>query len=253
MELNLKTTTVFQKNLESKSRIVLNLGGTRSSKTYSLAQLFLLKMLQNTGNLYTVCRKTLPALKATAYRDFIEVLRNTGIYNEANHNKSELTYKLNGNEIEFISVDQPQKIRGRKRNDLWANEANELSYDDFQQLILRTTGQIYLDLNPSDYHHWIRDKVETRGDTTVIHSTYKDNPFLEDETIKEIERLKSTDDNYWRIYGLGEYGIPQSLIITHFQLVDKLPNRGDVFYGLDFGYNHPLALVKVELYDDNVY
>ena len=253
MDLTLNATPVFEKNHRSTARITVNRGGTRSSKTYSLAQLFVVKAFQETGEVFTICRKTLPALKATAYRDFLEVLKVSGIYNEAHHNKSELTYHLNGNEIEFISVDQPQKIRGRKRKHLWMNEANEFDYDDFQQLILRTTGQVYMDLNPSDYHHWIREKVETRPDVLLIHSTYKDNPFLEPETVKEIERLQEADPNYWRIYGLGEYGVPQTLIYTHYKLIDDLPGRGDTIYGLDFGFNHPLVMQKVELYEEAVY
>ena len=73
----------------------------------------------------TVVRKTLPALRGSAYRDFLEILSNEDWYDESNHNKSEMTYQLFGNLVEFISVDQPQKIRGRKRNICFINEANE--------------------------------------------------------------------------------------------------------------------------------
>ena len=142
--LNLKGTVVLQKNLNATTRIVVNQGGTRSSKTYSLAQLIILRALQEQGKVYTICRKTLPALKGTAYRDFFNILEEHNLYNPNNHNKSELTYKLNKNEIEFISVDMPQKIRGRKRNILWLNEANEFSFENWVQLSLRTTENIYL-------------------------------------------------------------------------------------------------------------
>lgn len=202
--------------------------------------------------LYTVVRKTLPALKASAYRDFFEIINNLGLYEPNNHNKSELIYRLGGSEIEFISVDQSDKIKGRKRKYLFINEANELTYNDFIQLSLRTTGRIWLDLNPShDQFHWIETKLKTRDDIEVIHSTYKDNPFLDKETIKEIERLKEADKNLWLIYGLGEMGRLENQIYTHWQLCD---NFDDVdIYGLDFGFNHPTALVGVKFKENSVY
>ena len=121
----IRTTNVFNKAYASTDRITCLQGGTRSSKTYSLCQLFIVKALQETGKVFTIVRKTLPALKGTAYRDVLNILKELEIYSEEYHNKSELSYSLNGNLIEFISVDQPQKIRGRKRNYLWLNEAND--------------------------------------------------------------------------------------------------------------------------------
>ena len=149
-QATIKTTNVFHKAFKSDTRITFLQGGTRSSKTYSLCQLFIVKALNETGKVFTICRKTLPALKGTAYRDVLELLKQLDLYSEEYHNKSELSYTLNGNLLEFISVDQPQKIRGRKRDYLWLNEANEFTYEDYQQLILRTTDKIYLDYNPSD-------------------------------------------------------------------------------------------------------
>lgn len=252
MELKLKATVVFEKTREAKTRIVVNEGGSRSSKTYSIAQMFFLKMLEEDGILISVVRKTTPALKATAYKDFLEVLKTNGVYSEANHNKTDMTYKIGSNEIEFFSLDEPQKVRGRKRTYLWANEANELSYEDWKQLLMRTSKQAFIDYNPSESFHWIYDKVLTRDDITLIKSTYKDNPFLDVEIIKEIERYKETDENYWKIYGLGERGTPQSTIYPKYELVDELP-EGEVVYGLDFGFNNPSSLCKVVIKDDNVY
>ena len=249
----IKTTNVFHKAYRSNTRLVCLQGGTRSSKTYSLCQLFIVKCLQETGKVFTICRKTLPALKGTAYRDVLEILKQLNLYTEANHNKSELSYTLNGNLIEFISVDQPVKIRGRKRNYLWLNEANEFNYEDYQQLILRTTEQIYLDYNPSDPYSWIYEKVHTRNDCTFIKSTYKANPFLDADTIAEIERLKDIDPDYWRVYGLGEIGTVQTMIFRNFNLVDSVQGKL-VGYGLDFGFtNSPTALVEVRQLDDSLY
>ena len=252
-QAKIKTTNVFHKAYGSRTRITCLQGGTRSSKTYSLCQLFIVKCLEETGKVFTICRKTLPALKGTAYRDIISILKELNLYTEENHNKSDLSYKLNGNIIEFISVDQPQKIRGRKRNYLWLNEANEFSYEDWQQLILRTTEKIYLDYNPSDPYSWIYEKVHTRDDCTFLQSTYKANPFLDVDTIAEIERLKELDPDYWRVYGLGEIGTIQTMIFRNFNLVDDMQGKL-IGYGLDFGFtNSPTALVEVRQQDDQLY
>ncbi|QDP48273.1 MAG: putative terminase large subunit [Prokaryotic dsDNA virus sp.] len=252
-QAKIKTTNVFHKAYKSDTRITCLQGGTRSSKSYSLAQLFIVKCLEDTGKTYTICRKTLPALKATAYRDMLQILKELDLYSEENHNKSELSYQLNGNLLEFISVDQPQKIRGRKRNYLWLNEANEFTYEDWQQLILRTTEKIYLDYNPSDPYSWIYDKVIVRDDCTFIKSTYKANPFLDEDTVAEIERLRDLDPDYWQVYGLGEIGSVQTMIFRKFELVDEVQGRL-IGYGLDFGFtNSPSALVAVYQSDDNLY
>ena len=249
----IKATNVFYKAYRSDSRITCLQGGTRSSKTYSLCQLFIVKCLEETGKVFTICRKTLPALKGTAYRDVLNILKELELYSEANHNKSELSYSLNGNLLEFISVDQPQKIRGRKRHYLWLNEANEFAYEDWQQLILRTTEKIYLDYNPSDPYSWIYEKVITRDDCTFLKSTYLANPFLDKDTIAEIERLKDLDPEYWRVYGLGEIGSVSTQIFRQFNLVDDVQGRL-IGYGLDFGFtNSPSALVAVYQSDDNLY
>ena len=252
MHLKIQTTPILQKIAQSNKRIVLQVGSSRSSKTYSTLQFFVGLALQEPG-LYSVVRKTLPALKSSAYRDFLEILRNNKIYNPNNHNKSDLIYKLGHSEIEFFSVDQWEKVKGRKRKHLFINEGNELSYEDFIQLSLRTTGRIYIDLNPShDQFHWIETKLKTRTDIDIIHSTYKDNTFLDQSTINEIERLKDTDQNLWRIYGLGEMAILENLIYNHWKNIEKLPD-GEHIMGLDFGFNNPTALIDIIIKDDNVY
>ena len=222
--MDLYTTGIFEKNWNANSRIVCNQGGTRSSKTYSILQLIVLKCLQETDKIWSICRKIFPSLKATAMRDLFEILHKLDLYDVQKHNRSDSTYILNGNLIEFVAIDDPQKIRGRKRDYLFINEANEFSFEDWQQLVLRTTQQIYIDFNPSDEFHWIYDKIIPRDDCTFIKSTYKDNPFLQEETIKEIERLK-VDDNYWRIYGLGEKGISMATIFRNTKLINKIPDN----------------------------
>lgn len=252
--MELKATRVFQKNWEAGSRVVVNEGGTRSSKTYSIAQVFALKLLQERGAVFTICRKTLPALRQSAMKDYLHILKEVGIYKVEDHNKTELIYRFpeRDNQVEFIAVDDPQKIRGRKRDYLWMNEANEFTLEDFRQLMLRTQKQAFLDYNPSDEFHWIYDYVIPRDDATLIKSTYKDNPFLDKFTVREIEQYRELDQNYWRIYGLGERGISETTIYTHWSFVDALP-EGEVIYGLDFGFNNPTSLVRVSIRDQNLY
>lgn len=203
----------------------------------------------------TICRKTMPALRASVMRDFFNILEREDWYIEDNHNKSQGTYLLFGNLIEFISVDQPQKIRGRKREVAFINEANELNYEDYQQLVLRTTKIVILDYNPSDYFSWIYDRVLTRDDCSFFQTTYKDNPYLEEEVVAEIERLKETDENYWRIYGLGERGLNIAAIFPSYSTIKEVPEQARfVAIGLDWGFtNDPTAIVSVHTDGHNLY
>ena len=253
MARELKTNKVFGHLLRSDKRITIEQGGTRSGKTYNiLLWIIFYYTRKNKGQTITICRKTFPSLRASVMRDFFEILRSYDLYREQYHNKSSSEYYLNGNLVEFISIDQPDKIRGRKRNLLYINEANELFFEDWQQLIFRTDGKIILDYNPSDSFHWIYDKVIPRDDAEFFQTTYKDNPFL-DQTIKqEIERLRDTDDDYWRIYGLGERGRSRATIFQ-FDIADE-PRGKVIAMGMDFGFtNDPTALVRVTEEGGNLY
>ena len=141
---------------KSKAKIQVHQGGTRSGKTYSICQALIELCYKNrkAGTVITIVRKTFPALRSSVMRDFFDILSKAGHYKEENHNKSQATYTLFGNLIEFISADQPQKLRGRKRHILYINEANELTLEDWRQLILRTTDKVLVDYNPSDEYHW---------------------------------------------------------------------------------------------------
>lgn len=245
--LKIKTSNVFDRNYKAPTKIVVNQGGTRSGKTYSICQLLVVKSFEVNDCVFSIVRKSLPSLKLSVMRDFFEILNTLDLYDESCHNKSEHTYRLNNNLFEFISLDQPQKKRGAKRNYLFCNEANELSWEDFFQLLVRTEDKIFMDYNPSDSHHWIYDKVITRDDCTFIKSTYLDNPFLPFELVKEIERLKETDEEYWKIYGLGERGFSKSIIFNKVQVVGRVSDDAKLLaYGLDFGYtNDPTAIIEV--------
>ena len=251
----IQTNVVYRHLLNSNKKIVVEQGGTRSGKTFNiLLYVIFAYALKQKGKTITIARKTFPSVRATVMRDFIDILKQYNLYIEEHHNKSSSEYKLNTNLIEFISVDQPQKIRGRKRDLLFINEANELNLEDWQQLVFRTTEKIVIDYNPSDEYHWIYDKVLNRDDVEFYKTTYLDNPFLDKSIIKEIERLKETDEQYWQIYGLGEKGISKATIFNYIE-VSHIPHDAElVSYGADAGYtNDPSTLVSVYKKDHNIY
>lgn len=252
--LKIKTNKVFHSLQIAAKKIVAHQGGTRSGKTYNILLWIILDYCQqNTGKTVTICRNTFPALRATVMRDFFEILKKHSIYSEQYHNKTNSEYNLFGNLIEFISLDQPQKVRGRKRDLLFCNEANELTYEQWNQLLFRTKARIIIDFNPSDEYHFIYDKILTREDCDFYITTYKDNPFLEPTLVEEIERLKETDEQYWQIYGLGLRGISKATIFSFTE--GKRPDDAElVGYGMDIGYSvDPSSLVEVYKKDYTLY
>ena len=254
--MDIKATAIFEKNYEAilgDKRFIINEGGSRSSKTYSLCQLMIIYCLQNNNKVVSVIRKTFPALRATVLRDFIEILKEIGLYKQEAHNKSEHIYTFaNGSMVEFFSVDDEQKIRGRKRDIAWCNEANELYFDDFTQLNMRTEDKLIFDYNPSDSASWL---YELPAEESIkIKSTYKDNPFLPDSIKAQIEDLARTDEALYQIYALGEKAISKSNIYSQWTFVAHRPSKFVKYvYGLDFGYNHPTALMRVYYCDNDIY
>ena len=255
--MEIKSTVIFEKNYEALNdpaiRFVINEGGSRSSKTYSLCQLVIIYCLQNNNKVVSIIRKTFPALRATVLRDFIEILKELNIYSVDDHNKSEHIYTFpNGSIVEFFSVDDEQKIRGRKRDIAWCNEANELYFDDFTQLNMRTETKLIFDYNPSESTSWLYE-LPTE-ESILIKSTYKDNPFLPQSIRSQIEDLKRTDEALYQIYALGEKAISKSNIYSNWTFVPHRPARFvNYVYGLDFGYNHPTALMRVYWCDNDIY
>ena len=195
----------FYQTLNSNKRIIVHQGGSRSGKTYAITQ-YLLYLLTTSKKklIITIARKTLPALRGSVFRDFMEIADNIGLLEKGILNKAEFTFKYKNHLVEFISLDNEMKVRGRKRDICWLNEANEFYIEDFNQLSLRTSKQMLLDFNPSDVIHWIYSDVCTRDDCDIFISTYKNNAFIDLEIKKEIERLKEKDEQRWRVYGLGK-------------------------------------------------
>jgi len=255
--MEIKATNIFQRNYQALSnsdvRFIINQGGSRSSKTYSLCQLIIVYCLQNPNKVVSIVRKTFPALRATVMRDFFEIMKDLNIYEKTNHNMSENIYRFNnGSIVEFFSVDDEQKIRGRKRDIGWCNEANELWFDDFQQLNMRTEQKLIFDYNPSDSVSWLYELPQ--DESVLIKSTYKDNPFLPESIKRQIEDLKRTDEAQYQIYALGEKAISRTNIYNTWDFISEKPMRfKNYVYGLDFGYNHPTALMRVYWCDNDIY
>lgn len=237
------------------TRLLALQGGTRSGKTYSTCQFLIKLAFKYSGLIISVARKTSPALRATVYRDFKEILLNAGLYDERRENKTEGIYNLNNNLIEFFAVDQPQKVRGRKRHILFCNEANELTLEDWRQLMFRTSGRAIIDYNPSMApDHWIYNHVLPRTDCKKLITTYKDNPHLTPEQVAEIERLANEDPEYFKIYGQGQPGQIRGLVFPRWETYSGEPEVDEMYFGLDFGFSpDPTALTLVGIKGENLF
>jgi phage terminase large subunit len=265
VKLKIKGSEIYFKNYVSQKKIRINRGGTRSTKSYSVSQIAAVWLVTGKiGNNYedrgvfSIVRKFLPALRSTTMRDFIEILETYGLIDGIEYNKSNREFKYKNRVVEFFSIDQETKLRGRKRNHLFIDEANEINKMEWQQLLFRTTGIIFLALNPSAPTHFIKTELEdvrqhTENDVDVIVSSYRNNPFLEKEIIKEIELLKTTDPSLWDVYGNGEWGAIEGLIFSNINPCNEI--QGEVLgYGLDFGYSiDPTALIEVRKYNGELY
>jgi len=252
---------VFKENFKSTARAVVNAGGARSGKSYALAQLMLMRAYNYSGLNVGITRKTMPALKMTAMRLFIDLLKKYKLYSAKNHNKMEHYYNLNGSRVQFFSLDDPEKIKSAEFNYIWLEEATEFNYADYITLLTRLSApapaglknQIFLTFNPSDANCWIAKNLLTSPDARVIYSSYKDNPFLSKDYIDTLESLKNADENYYRVFTLGQWGRRQNIIYDNYNFIDAPPqNAREIIWGLDFGFNNPTALVKVYLADSGV-
>lgn len=200
----------------------------------------------------SVVSHSLPHLKRGALRDFLEIMESWGWYDEEQHNKTDNVYHFdNGSYIEFFGLEDAGKARGAGRNILFVNEANLINKAVFDQLEIRTTDKVILDLNPSDFDSWCYTIAD--GDSAVkIHSTYLDNPYLAPPQITAIESMRHADETLWQVFGLGLRGTSKDTVYTHWKLCDHIPD-GQVIYGLDFGYNVPTALIRVTLHEGTIY
>ena len=256
--MRIQTTEIFELLENNKDkRLLIFQGSARSGKTYNILIWLVIYLLQNPNKTLSIVRKTLPALKGSVLRDLKEILMNMDLYLDSRWKKQEGYFQLdNGSIIEWFSTDEEQKLRGRKREILFINEANEITRDEYIQLAIRTTEQIVMDYNPSDLYSYIYDLIEQEQDVFFHKSTYKENPFLTDEIIKEIESLKDKDDNLWRVFGLGERGISTNSVFSKYHIIEdeQYPYDGGVLIrACDPGYNDPTAVVECRIINDSIY
>jgi phage terminase large subunit len=253
-EIRIDTTPVFQRNLRAFQEgfpIICNEGGSRSGKTYAIIQFLIGLALSTPGIRISIVSHSLPHIKRGVLRDFMEIMARVGAFTENGWSATNFIYTLpNGAYIELFGLEDEGKARGPGRDILFVNEANLIKKTLFDQLAMRTTGQIFLDWNPADFNSWVYTIADDPKNTR-IHSTYKDNIHnLSKAQIEYIENYRNLPDDFmWKVYGLGERGAAKELIYTQWKYYDTPPKAGEVFYGLDFGYTNPSAMVKVTHYE----
>jgi phage terminase large subunit len=256
-QLKIKATPVFYANKKAYEEgypIICNEGGSRSSKSYSVVQLLIHIAISNPNTRISMVSHSLPHIKRGVYRDFKSILEQWNIWDEKDFRYTDFIYTFkNGSYIELFGLEDPDKAKGPARDILFVNEANLISKALFDQLLIRTTGQSFLDWNPADFISWVYE-VADNPNNKRIHSTYLNNiSNLSESQIRNIEQYKDLPDDFmWKVYGLGERGSAKEIIYTQWKQYDEAPD-GDVFYGLDFGYVHPAALIKVTHYEGQNY
>jgi phage terminase large subunit len=256
-QLKIKATPVFYANkkaYEDGFPVICNEGGSRSSKSYSVVQLLIHIAISNPNTRISMVSHSLPHIKRGVYRDFKNILEQWNIWDEKDFRYTDFIYTFkNGSYIELFGLEDPDKAKGPARDILFVNEANLISKALFDQLLIRTTGQAFLDWNPADFISWVYEVADNPMNKR-IHSTYLNNiTNLSDSQIRNIEQYKDLPDDFmWKVYGLGERGAAKEIVYTQWKQYDEAPDS-DVFYGLDFGYVHPAALVKVTHHEGQNY
>ncbi|MCA9348373.1 phage terminase large subunit, partial [Candidatus Saccharibacteria bacterium] len=248
-------TTAYYRIAELTERLRVIQGGTSGGKTIAIIILLLEYATKNPGKLITIAAANYPHLRRGAMRDFKNILdeNNLWSYYKIEQNKAESTFRLyNGATIEFVALNE-FTARGARRDVLFVNEANLISFEAFQQLEIRTKEFIFIDYNPTSEFWAHTELIQKRDDTDFIICTYKDNEALDENIIKAIEQRKD-NKNWWRVYGLGEIGELEGLIYSGWQMVTEIPDSAELLgYGLDFGYtNDPTAIVAVYKQGENL-
>ena len=248
---------------ESKKRINVLFGGAGSGKSYTVAQHLLINKLYKEKDIrILVVRKTLPALRITAYQLMLDLLEEYELPYILN--KTEMTISIKRNRMLFKSLDDPEKIKSYEGNYVWIEEASEIGHKDFMQLNLRlrrrtqSVNQMFLTFNPINEFHWLNRKLiqTAREDTKICHSTYKDNIFLDQVYKDELEGLKEEDATYYQVYTLGEWGRLKNVIYNNYEIVkakDWPESFDEIIYGLDFGFNNPSSLLQIGFKDQIPY
>jgi len=249
-------TTALDKIRRMKKRIKVIQGGSSAGKTFSILPILIDKAIKEKGQEISIVSESIPHLRRGALKDFLKIMKSTNRYIDKNYNRSLLKYTFNnGSYIEFFSVDDESKLRGARRYTLYVNECNNVSQDAYNQLAMRTSGDIYLDFNPTG-KFWVDDVLE-EDDSEKIILTYKDNEALPQNIIdfleskRELGKTSSYWENWCRVYLDGLEGRLEGTIYDKWDTIDKVPENGDlVSYGLDWGFtNDPTSMVAVYRYN----
>ena len=245
----MRTTRVFDRMSAAwlrEPRYIASCGGTRSSKTYSTLQLFIIALLgeetrKEAPTINSVVSESMPHLKRGAIRDFQRIMKEDGIWDENRWSETGKAYTFgNGSILEFFSVDNAGKVFGSARDRLFVNEAQHVDWETFRQLAVRTRGLILFDYNPT-HSFWANERIETKDNCETIHSTYKDNQYLTAEQVREIEDNRH-DTNWWTVFGEGKVGTLEGLVYD-FTIIPGLPDTDGMLetYGLDFGFTNSIT------------
>ena len=250
-------TEIFKKNAAAKTRYVFNQGGTSSSKTYSILQVIFLIGLLNNNRSISVVSESMPHIKRGAFKDFKDLLLNCGYWHDNNFNKTDHIYKINDSAIEFFGADSSDKVHGPRRDYLYVNEIQNIPYETFYHLAMRTKKRIFADYNPTS-EFWVHENFlnnpSYKEKLTFIHSTYQNNEFLDEQIKQDILSRAEKDENFRRVYIEGLPGVLEGLIYPKITLIDSFPENTEYVRGLDFGYsNNPSALIKCAKINDNLY
>lgn len=255
-----RISNVFSRNkkgwIDDKIKYVINQGGTSATKTFSILQLLLLISIKYPYRI-DIVGLSVPHLKTGVLNDMQTICQQAGINFSDYYKESDKVFKCGAGSINFLAFDKLGKSHGGRRDVLFLNEANYLNYNIAEQLMIRTRKKIFIDYNPTNAF-WVHKKtLETEADKCMfIKSTYKDNPFLEQSVIDSIESRKGDgNNNFWRVYGLGELGIAEGLVFNNFELSDFDVNRFAQYRnGIDWGFsNDPFAFVRVAIENDCLY
>lgn len=245
-------TTATQKVSKLSKKIRAIQGGTSASKTISILLVLIdLAQRDKTPALTSVVAESVPHLKRGAMRDFKNIMREHGYWKDQRWNATDSTYTFEtGSQVEFFSADQPDKLRGARRDRLFINEANNITLDAFDQLEVRTKEFVYLDWNPTNEFWFYTDILNTRDDVEHIILTYKDNEALSEQIINSIEQRRNRK-GWWKVYGEGQLGEVEGRIYTGWQEIDSIPHEARLErYGLDFGWSpDPVAIIAIYYYN----
>ena len=254
----LKRTTAINKILALKKRIKIIQGGTSAGKTYGILPILIHKAADIPNLEISVVAESIPHLRRGALRDFLKIMKSINRYVDSRYNKSHLRYDFaNGSFIEFFSADDPSKLRGARRDILYINECNNVTFDAYNELSIRTKKEVYLDFNPAN-EFWVHNELQHETDADFIILTYKDNEGLDEGIVQQIEknRLKAKTSaywaNWWRVYGEGKIGQLQGAVFTNYTIIDKIPEEARLIgIGLDFGYSaDPTAIIEIYTYNN---